>query len=130
MTAVVCDGLGLMSQLVETVWPSSPAEVKVEIEHDITIKRAIMFSTKPVEVIGIQHTGLQCMDKLGWTTILTHHPATIHRYPQRIVALSQGDSSTSFRDALKQCEPITEVIYKTKFLEPPFKREFKWSEVQ
>ena len=127
MTTVVCDGLGLMHQAIELFWPSSPTEVKFDIEYD-TIKRAWLSSTKPVEVIGIQHTGLECMDKLGWKSIL-NQPVKIH-YPQRIVALSQTDYTISFRDALKQCEPITEVIYKTKFLEPPFKREFKWSEYQ
>lgn len=114
-----------MQQALELFWPSSPTEVKFDIEYD-TIKRTWLSSTKPVEVIGIQHTGLECMDKLGWKSIL-NQPVKIH-YPQRIVALSQTDYTISFRDALKQCEPITEVIYKTKFLEPPFKREFKWSE--
>lgn len=130
MTAIVCDGLGLMQQAVEIFWPSSPAEVKFDIEHGGMSKQTVLSSTKPVEVVSIQHSGLQCMDKLGLPTILNNRPLTLDRYPQRSITLGKTYSSTPFRDALKQCEPITEVTYKTKFLEPPFKRSFKWSEYQ
>lgn len=136
MTAIACDGLSLLKQLVDVMGNPKPyPEPKLSVQDTEELRTHIVLScASPIKVLEMRHTGLECLEKQGWLKFNLTVPRVIST-PQRVVGFMSNKtpdqvydvSRVSFRESLVKCEPSTEISYKTSnMLEPSFRREFKW----